>query len=491
MKRNLINKDYVILSLFLLIITVFIIINNINLNQRTIDSLEIHISEQETEKGKIIIVSAPDDLNYEDVLSYTELSKEVPAGKIHLYHLVDGEKQEVEVKKYDKNNNGLIDYVEWIVPHLSEQTYELIIEISSAEHLDSNRDFISDIYERVKAIDNITYTIPENQYVRAYFETNLTSENVIDIFVHNVEPATIEVYEKDSDVVVGRIENVLEGVYYIGLEFEGSQDVFDLKSVGGEIIYDYVHDAPNQVQYFFGVTGGTTTALLDTLEDSEGTGQAIWQSVTQKGNTDNVIFVKQYAEETTITNAVVTAGVWCDKSAAEGGDSIKLSMEFYDCGTSSDCSSGLTEICKGTASAIDCDNGGGGTPEFETGTCTPSGSTTIEANHYIGVKFIAVENKNTAHNQIYYNTTQYNSYINFTEDVSAGNTCTKPESGNWAITCSDNCVWDSDFTVPDNITITGSGTLTWNANMTFTKPHWEIYKEDGCEIVVNSGGSIK
>ncbi|MBT4165891.1 hypothetical protein HOE04_02525 [archaeon] len=69
-------------------------------------------------------------------------------------------------------------------------------------------------------------------------------------------------------------------------------------------------------------------------------------------------------------------------------------------------------------------------------------------------------------------------------------TCT-PTAGNWEIDCSDNCVKNTDFTVPDNITMTGSGTLTLNANMTFTKAHWKIYKEDNCEIIINPGGSIK
>jgi len=70
-------------------------------------------------------------------------------------------------------------------------------------------------------------------------------------------------------------------------------------------------------------------------------------------------------------------------------------------------------------------------------------------------------------------------------------TCTAPGSGNWAITCSDNCAWSTDFSVPANISITGSGSLTLNAKMTFDEAHWEIYKEDGCELVINPGGSIR
>jgi len=81
--------------------------------------------------------------------------------------------------------------------------------------------------------------------------------------------------------------------------------------------------------------------------------------------------------------------------------------------------------------------------------------------------------------------------ISWSEDAGAANTCTAPGSGNWAITCSDNCVWSTDFSVPGNITMIGSGMLIWNANMTFTEPHWEIFKEDGCSMVVNPGGSIR
>ncbi|MDP2925061.1 MAG: hypothetical protein Q8N99_01690 [Nanoarchaeota archaeon] len=59
----------------------------------------------------------------------------------------------------------------------------IIIEISKAEHLDSNRSFISDIYEQVKAIDgNWSEIINNSHYVRAYFSKNLTRNNDITIY---------------------------------------------------------------------------------------------------------------------------------------------------------------------------------------------------------------------------------------------------------------------------------------------------------------------
>jgi hypothetical protein len=50
------------------------------------------------------------------------------------------------------NDKLLYNYVEWIAPHLSNQTFDIIL-ISKAEHLDENRTFISDIYNEVKELD--------------------------------------------------------------------------------------------------------------------------------------------------------------------------------------------------------------------------------------------------------------------------------------------------------------------------------------------------
>src|SRR3989339_246803 len=55
---------------------------------------------------------------------------------------------------YDLDNDSYVDYIEWIVPHLSNQTYD-IIYITKAEHLDENRTFIEDISDEVKYLDGI------------------------------------------------------------------------------------------------------------------------------------------------------------------------------------------------------------------------------------------------------------------------------------------------------------------------------------------------
>ena len=126
--------------------------------------------------------------------------------------------QEVPFDFYDLDGDGKIDYVEWVVPHLSNQTFEIIL-ITKAEHLDENRTFVEDIYESVKAQDgNWSGPIKHNEYVRVTFEQNLTKEKDITVYaragcngtimINDVE-ISCEIYEKKMriDRLRGELEN--------------------------------------------------------------------------------------------------------------------------------------------------------------------------------------------------------------------------------------------------------------------------------------------
>ena len=80
-------------------------------------------------------------------------------------------------------------------------------------------------------------------------------------------------------------------------------------------------------------------------------------------------------------------------------------------------------------------------------------------------------------------------YANYTS-IASPNTCTPPASGNWAITCSDNCTWNTNLVIPQNITITGTGTLTLNKNMTFSGSNKYIFMNRGCQLNINRGGGF-
>lgn len=200
--------------------------------------------EENTSNGKIVTISAPDELNYSDVTAYIDLPREVPLNAIRLYHIVNGSREQTQFDAYDDDENGLIDYIEWNVPHLSNQTYELII-ITKAEHLDENRISLEDVYDYVRSLDGNWTEIPEGHYLRVKFEKNLTNTNDITIYARaSQSKARIEVYEIDKNESLGSFEEIKkEGEYKFYLaNLTGEQDTFDLKISGNPVEFDYVVD---------------------------------------------------------------------------------------------------------------------------------------------------------------------------------------------------------------------------------------------------------
>jgi len=173
-------------------------------------------NETEISGGKRVVISAGDNLNYTDVLAYTELDNRVSineTGKIRLYWYNNetGEvvRQSVDFDAYDLDSDGKADYIEWVVPHLSKQIYE-IIYITKADWLDENRNFVEDVYEQVKSLDGNYVVIPSGNYLRVTFEQNLTNKNDITIYARAGCNSTIKI--NDIDVPCG--------VYYKKLKLD-------------------------------------------------------------------------------------------------------------------------------------------------------------------------------------------------------------------------------------------------------------------------------
>jgi hypothetical protein len=202
---------------------------------------------------KKVIITGPDDVHYKNVFSYTKISEKLKLGeesKIKIYQTkLDGRnlRKEIKFKAYDTNENGFIDSLEWITPMLSEAEFEIIIEITKAEHLDENKNFISDIYEEVKDLDNnYSEVINNNEYVKIRFESVLNNKNDITIYPRVISGNPfIEVYEVGGEGVVAEFDDIIDGenkVFLTGLG--GVQDRFYLKVVDGSIEIDYIVD-PN------------------------------------------------------------------------------------------------------------------------------------------------------------------------------------------------------------------------------------------------------
>jgi parallel beta-helix repeat protein len=247
--------------------------------------------ETKTENGKKVVISANDDLGYENIEAFTELDNSISIDakeKVRLYWTNElGEGKRVNFEAEDRDGDGFIDWAEWTVPHLSSQKYEFIY-ITKADHLDKNRNFIEDIYGRVKEEDSVwTKPILPGEYVRVAFEKNLTNQNDITIYARTDnlgEFADIEVYLEGGQDIVALFENISFDDWHqvlLTLLPEGeSYDVFDLKIVGAAVEFDYIVDPVSvygdfvdngslqQILYGCGVlnTPGATYTLNQSLD---------------------------------------------------------------------------------------------------------------------------------------------------------------------------------------------------------------------------------
>ena len=91
------------------------------------------VEEEKNEHTKLITISS--ELSYKNILAYTTI-QDAPQSAIKLYWIKDGAKELfTDVAYNDTNGNGLIDYVEWVVPHLSNQTFEVSITTTGTGNL--------------------------------------------------------------------------------------------------------------------------------------------------------------------------------------------------------------------------------------------------------------------------------------------------------------------------------------------------------------------
>ncbi|MGV8152583.1 MAG: hypothetical protein ACP5OG_05870, partial [Candidatus Nanoarchaeia archaeon] len=184
---------------------------------------------------------------YNNITAYTNIKEEVNTIKknfIKVYWVEN--KSYIDFNAIDSDDNGLIDKIEWNVPHLSTQTFLIIIQITNAEHLDTNKNFISDIYEQVREKDDIwSETINENEYVRIKFERELTNINDITIYPRVISGnPKVEVYQIGQEEKIAEFSNIVSNEYskiYLK-NLTNSQDSFDLRVVEGKIEFDLIID---------------------------------------------------------------------------------------------------------------------------------------------------------------------------------------------------------------------------------------------------------
>ena len=105
------------------------------------------ITQQSTSTGEQVTVSATDEdpnAPLVDILASAKIPKIFKVGeenKIHIKWKNNGN-QDVTFHAYDTDNDGYLDYVEWTVPHLSDQEFDIIFT-SKDFQLDSGPEYCS------------------------------------------------------------------------------------------------------------------------------------------------------------------------------------------------------------------------------------------------------------------------------------------------------------------------------------------------------------
>lgn len=231
------------------------------------------ITEQVTDTGKIVTVSDPVEdpaTPLVDVLASTKIPEIFKVGeesKIKIKWKSE-DNQEVSFNAYDTDSNGKLDYVEWTVPHLSDQVFSIIL-ISKAFQLDSEKNIIEDVYEKVQVQDGNYVSVPDGNYVQAVFNEKLNNRKDITIYAKPRNPgqsALIQVYPVYTDANGNQTEGPQitlvadgispdfsdinkEGKYRILLKnLQTPTKTFNLKVSGG-IDFDFIID-PDPPAYY-------------------------------------------------------------------------------------------------------------------------------------------------------------------------------------------------------------------------------------------------
>jgi parallel beta-helix repeat protein len=291
----------------------------------------VAVEEEISKTRKKVTISSPENLHYKEVFSFAKIPEILnveDGGSVHVYQVEENRnkiRKRIQASVYDTDENGLADTVEWVAPYLSEAVF--IIVITKAEHLDSNKEFISDIYPEVFELDGIwSEPIYHNEYIRVTFERELTNENDITFYVRNIEQSEtlVEVYYMDGEKITEFPVITEEGEYKVLLTDlpDGYKSaVFDLRiknlqeNIGGYLEFDQIIDPPTPISGC-GQPISSNTEYILTADDSYASHCFVLNprqnvildlnghTFTYTGASTHYGFLAQYSKNITVKNGV-------------------------------------------------------------------------------------------------------------------------------------------------------------------------------------------
>ena len=259
------------------------------------------IAEVSTDTGKVVQVSDPvadtAGQHVTNVLAFTTIPKIYKIGqenKIQVKWTNNGD-QPMEFHAYDLNNDGYLDYVEWTVPHLSTQTFQIIF-ISKAFLLDSNKEITADVYDAVKKQDGKFVSVTDGQSIRATFAQILDKTKDNTIYAKPTDSsklASIKVFpvytNESGDTIEGPQAAVFKSIDHAGIYkvfLSGlikPTDIFDLQ-VSGNVDIDYIVDPVGElIHYKMNDNTGSATVVDSSGNGRDGTAQRNTSSISVSG----------------------------------------------------------------------------------------------------------------------------------------------------------------------------------------------------------------
>lgn len=210
------------------------------------DSLGKKVIEiKDCEKGDIEKINQPEELEKNEfekeviissqshfekpVVYYTSLTQETEKENIKIYWKNKGnlditEIQEFNVTYYDKNQNGLIERVSWIIPHLSEQVFEVIIELNKTNE-SLNQIFMEVSGPSLNVKNPIIFDINLNYTGEVNCTMSIDSNNVLENF-NKSQSYQINLVNGDHTWAVNCIDSKDNSTYNNSAGFFSVNEIF-------------------------------------------------------------------------------------------------------------------------------------------------------------------------------------------------------------------------------------------------------------------------
>ncbi|MDA1196387.1 MAG: hypothetical protein O2779_00285 [Nanoarchaeota archaeon] len=246
-----------------------------------------------TNTTKEVVISS--DVHYEDIVAYSSLPREIEAANVILHWITPDGRVEVDFVGVDRDHNGLLEEIEWVVPHLSNQTYEISLTILNVQSYPALGGEWTVKFETSGNANLTIFTVNGTRY------REMTEDNP-----YTQDDLKLNTLRCGEDVLFDRINNFSSANSYLLLE-NGSlitlaQSVDRVYAVAGYSFLDYscnttgrhTVDVITEGRHYQNITFGNITSMAQNsasgiacrLSVAENWGEGCYVNVSF-GNTTN------------------------------------------------------------------------------------------------------------------------------------------------------------------------------------------------------------